>query len=214
MIRTNHPFALVATVAALLFAASPALATPIHALGDQDPAAAGFRTGGGFDDWSRGWRFSANASDLEITGLGMQSPASGNFILSLFEATSGTVLAQENVTHTSGDWQWTALSSGIALNQGSEYIVSLHSPDNARYYFGRESTIGASWFPTGDIEYIEMAYCNNCAPDTLPTNTLSRYQYGVVDIEYRVVPEPNTALLMGLGLVGLTWSGSRRSPLA
>jgi hypothetical protein len=215
MIRRNHRLALAASLAAALFLSStPALSITIHALGDQDPVASGFNNGGGFASWTRGWRFAVAAPDIEVNGLGMRAPAAGDFIISLFEAATGTVLAQESVAHTAGDWQWSTLSSGVALSQGSEYIVALHSPNAGRYYYGRESTVGSSWFPSGDIEYVEMNYCNNCAPGTLPTSTLANYQYGVVDIAYTTIPEPNTALLMGIGLIGLVWSGGRSSPIA
>lgn len=215
MTRSPRARLLVALATSFFFIAIalPAASMTIHALGDQDPGAAGFRVGGGFDAWTRGWRFRVNDPDIAVTGLGLAAPGSGDFILSLFDASNGSVLAQQNVTHHAGSWQWSTLSSAVHLSNGSEYIVAVHSPGNAQYYFGRESAALPSWFPTGTIEYLETAYCNDCAPDTLPTNTLANYQYGVVDVEYTVVPEPNSALLMGLGLCGLVWSGGKQTPI-
>jgi len=187
---------------------SPALGMSIHALGDQDPGASGFRTGGNRADWTRGWRFTVNTAGLSVSELGMQAASAGDFVITLFEEASGTAIASTSVTHSAGGWQWTSLASSVALNQGANYIVALHSLNNARYFWGRRSDIGNSWFPTGgDIDYLDMRYCNNCAPGTLPTRVLNDYQYGVVDIGY-TVPEATTTILMVLGLVGLAWQGT------
>jgi len=185
--------------------AAPTLAVPIHALGDQDPIAAGFTRGANFAGWTRGWRFSVATAGVSVSELGMFAGSSGDFVISLFDVASGLVLAQQSVTHTRGAWQWTGLASSVALTQGAEYTVALSpAAKKKRYYFGSLATVGSSWFPNGDLQYLDTRYCNGCAPGTMPGLSLSDTQYGLVDVGYSV-PEASALLMLTLGLAGLAW---------
>ncbi len=186
--------------------ASPAASAPIHPLADQDPVAAGFSRGARFGRWTRGWHFRVNAAGVSVSELGMRAASSGDFVISLWDVAAGAIVAQTALTHTAGAWQWSALSSAVALTQGADYIVALHAPRRARYFWAQQSTVGSSWFPTGAIEYLDTRYCNRCTAGTLPASALAGYQYGLVDIGYSV-PETATAVLLILGLTGLAWQG-------
>ncbi|MEW6677623.1 MAG: PEP-CTERM sorting domain-containing protein [Pseudomonadota bacterium] len=196
--------------------ASPGHATPIHSLGDQDPDAFGFSTNNIFFGNSRGWRFTATTDDLLVTQLGIAPVTSGSFTLSLWDFAGQSLLAQTTLGNVvGGEWNWGDLNSGVQLQSGMDYLVmGIGNDPGATYYFG--SGLPASWYPSNEISYVEMRYCNGCNANSFPTNTLSGYQYGLVDIGYErsipsqnAVPEPSSLALIGLGL-GLLVAGAAR----
>ncbi|MCA9064842.1 MAG: PEP-CTERM sorting domain-containing protein [Planctomycetaceae bacterium] len=189
----------VACVAVLVATSEHVQAGDIHPLGEQTPGGAGWL----LNDpsvWSRGWRFTANVTDIYVTELGLNTPIAGqDFQLDLWDVGTQTSLASVNAVST-GDWHFESISP-VQLQQGNDYIVSLFSDDGDTYYFG--SSIPASWFPTGDIQYVTMQ-AHNSPGNPFPTAQLGGFQYGVPDIGYQIgspasVPEPSSFALFGIG---------------
>jgi len=140
---------------------------------------------GGNPDQIRGWRFRANEPGMVVTRLGVNTAVSDStpHVVTLFDFATEMLLAQ--VTSPVGPgWQWVEIPP-VPLVLGQDYVVQAHSSVDNWYYFGDLDDLGASWFPTGPIEYVEMRFDNDVTnPSDFPTRILNDYQYGVVDIGY------------------------------
>lgn len=152
----------------------------------QNPATTGFSTYNSTTSSTKyqwGWRFRANTPGMSILRLGANFPnqATTPHIVTLFDAATQTILAQETVQAGSG-WQFTELFSPVTLTQGAEYIICGFT--HANYY--HDTSISASWKPTGDIEYLHGKGRSSSAltPNDFPTSTYSNRLYGVVDFGY------------------------------
>jgi PEP-CTERM motif len=201
----------------LLVTAQQSLGAQTHSLGDQDPQASGFSTNSIFFGNARGWRFTANVSNITVTQLGIHPVTSGSYTLTLWDYAAQTTLAQTTIANVTGNsWNFANLASGVGLVAGNDYVVmGIGNTEGSTYYFG--SGLPSSWYPTGDISYVDTQYCNDCSANSFPTQTLNGYQYGVVDIGYTTstVPEPASLALVsfGAGVLGLIARRSRkRSP--
>lgn len=188
-------------VASVLAASSCfASATLINPLDQFDPGS--FNINPNVTNWGRGWQFSVNADDVWVTQLGLITPTTGNYSLSLFDVSAHTEIASIDNLSGGNSWEFFDIAP-IELSNGSNYIVELFGIGTNAYYFSTAFTE-----PTGTIDYVDMKYCNSCAPGTYPTNTLQGYMYGIPDISYQIgaptnqVPEPSILALVGMGLAG------------
>lgn len=194
---------------------APVSAASNYALDMQDPVTAGFTTSSA-SDAVRGWHFQANISGIYVTELGIFSPVSDTtpITVTLFDFATQSILAQVTTTPGAG-WRFEDLATPVALTQGSEYIVTGYF-SGTQYYFGKRSSVGESWFPTGDIEYLDMRYDTLVSPTDFPTQVLYDWQYGIPDIGYEIlsavtVPAPAAVVLAGLGATAVTWLRRRRA---
>lgn len=196
--------------AVLAFASLSANATT-HSLDDQLPV--GFSTNTLFSGNARGWEFTAGVADISVSELGVAPASGGSYTLSLWDVATQSVLAQTTLSSVSGgQWNWASLSAPVTLTAGASYLVmGIGNDSNQTYYFG--SDLPQSWYPSGDINYTRMKYCNSCSANTFPLASLNNYQYGLVDIGYTVssVPEPSSFAMLGLGVLALGLVSRRKS---
>lgn len=209
---THKLFSTLLLAAAGAAAMCSAQAAPVHALGDQAPV--GFNVGG-VANAARGWTFSLGVPAITVTELGLITPhgdTNTTRVATLWDFTTSTVLAQTSVAAGSG-WVWTTIAP-VTLTAGHDYLVSYFS-EVADYYFAAP---GSNWRPSGDVVYQDMRYCNFCTANSVATNVLNGFQYGLIDIGYTVgaqnsVPESGAFGLVTLaGLLALT--AARRSKTA
>jgi hypothetical protein len=196
----------------LAFASLVANAAPIHSLGDQTPT--GFATNNIFSGNARGWEFTAGANDILISELGIAPASGGSYTMSLWDVATQSVLGQTTLSNVSaGQWNWANLTAPVALSAGASYlVVGIGNDSNQSYYYS--NNLPQSWYPSGDINYTKMVFCNACTANSYPTNSLSNFQYGLVDVGYTEgsnVPEPSSILLFGLGALALGSIRHRKS---
>jgi hypothetical protein len=130
------------------------------------------------DDSQRGYRFSADTPIL-VTQLGKNEPNGVGKTVTLFDASTQTILAQQQVSGPAATWVYQDLAP-LWLTAGSQYIVEIFNPASTpNYYFGQP--------PTGmnsHITYYDMRYCNSCSANTFPTGILNNMLYGYVDFTF------------------------------
>lgn len=197
----------------LAFASLVVNAAPIHSLGDQNPT--GLNQNDQFSGNARGWEFTVGATDILISELGIAPASGGSYTMSLWDAASQSVLAQTTLSNVSaGQWNWANLTAPVALSAGASYLVMGIGNDSGQSYYYKNN-LPQSWYPSGDINYTKMVFCNNCTANTFPTSYLMNFQYGVVDVGYAEgtsnVPEPSPILLFGLGALALGAARRRKS---
>jgi hypothetical protein len=186
-------------------------ATPINPLGGNDLS--GFTTNNS-GNWGRGWRFTANASDINVVELGAWAPTVGTtYDLVLWDTLTSSAIASTSIT-AADNWVYSAVSP-VTLINGRDYIVELYNAEGPSQYYYYNGVGPGPWEPTGDISYVNMTFCNDCNSGDLPTDILTDYQYGVPDIGYvrgaiTSVPEPVTVSIFGAGLAGAVALRRRR----
>ncbi len=163
-------------------------------LGQQNASTAGF-TSGGAANCTRSWRFQVNIPGVLVTHMACWYPDSTTQpkTLTLFDFQTQQVLAQEITTPGPG-WCIVQLTTPVQLTQGMQYLIAGHTITSS-YYFG--GSPAPTWFPTGDIQYMDMRFNNGQPPSVFPTSTLSNIQYGVVDFGY--VTGPSLTVTAGMG---------------
>ncbi|MHC4839465.1 MAG: choice-of-anchor D domain-containing protein [Planctomycetota bacterium] len=154
-----------------------------YPLTQQDPLATGFSQTSSASPYNRGWRFTCNSGGISVVRLGSHVPvasASTTKTVTLWDHASQAVLGQVTTGPGTG-WQWTDLPTPVLLNNGSDYVICVHSTNG--YYY--DSTAASSWLPTGDITYVQYMYGSTATPSTFPTTPGGTDdQYGVCDFGY------------------------------
>ena len=156
--------------------------------------------------------FQAN-SDISVTSLGFfdQSAdgvlAGGPAFVGLWTA-AGALLASTTVTGTdplggfddtgaaiSGDFRFVPLAVPVALTAGAQYVVAAATTASSGEVFNT-----ATFATPSEITIVGGALDSTANTLTFPATPFSG-ELGRANFEF--VPEPTTALLLGLGLAGL-----------
>ncbi|MCF6227987.1 MAG: Ig domain-containing protein, partial [Planctomycetes bacterium] len=164
------------------------ISAQIYPLGQQNAGTgAGFQ--GGFlsgNERQRGWRFKVNIAGVRVSRLGCDYP-NGDVTVTLFEVAAPQAIVAQVFCPQGWGWQWTGLAAPVTLQKGSEYIIVGHSTNATRYQYGSRSQLAATWFPGGDINYIEGRFSiPTTTSSTFPTGISPNMQQGVVDFGYTV----------------------------
>ncbi|MEZ5992556.1 MAG: DUF4082 domain-containing protein [Planctomycetota bacterium] len=199
-------FLALTTLIASAFLAT-ALSAQTYPLGALSPVTDGFSATDGIDR-NLGWRFKANGTNINVTELGCWLPNSATtaHTVSLFDVASTNLLAQVTVNPSAG-WQYGTLTTPVALTDGNDYCVVAYAPTGANYYW--KSNPGASWNPTGTIQYLGSVNSNGGdTPNTYPTGFQTTFMRGCADIGYNTGPvAPNiTSTAPATGVVGNLYS--------
>jgi hypothetical protein len=148
-------------------------------------------TTGGVVNSQRGFRFSPN-TDILVTSFGKREPTGTDRYVTLFDNTSTSIIAQQQVSGPAAAYSYSALPNPIWLTQGTQYVIQLFQGSADGYYFGTSSQIDSR------LTYYEMMYCNTCTQNTFPTSTLSNMHYGYADFLFyyknSVTPAPTYSL--------------------
>ena len=160
---------------------------------------------GGVGNSQRGFRFSPN-QDILVTDFGKDEPTGTTRYVTLFDFSTQAIIAQTQVPGPAAVYSYTALAQPVWLTAGTQYVLELYQDTADGYYFGTSSQINPL------LTYFDMRYCNSCTQNTFPTNTLTNYQYGYPDFQFRthqqVSPAPSFVLGAGSTTTTLTSSGS------
>ncbi|MCF6227973.1 MAG: putative Ig domain-containing protein, partial [Planctomycetes bacterium] len=154
-----------------------------YPLTEQDPSTTGFTSSTSTSARQYGYQFTCNSGGVTVYRLGSNMPAASAGIaktVSLFDAATSNLLGQVTTGPGTG-WQWTDLASPILLQNGSDYIVCVHTTNG--WY--QDTTAQASWRPTGDIQFVGGRYIATSSANSFPTTLYTgTQQYGVADIGY------------------------------
>lgn len=129
---------------------------------------------GGSTSSQRGFRFSPN-TDILVTSFGKREPNGTTRYVTLFDNTSTSIIAQQQVSGPAAAYSYSALPNPLWLTQGTQYVIQLYQGAADGYYFGTSSQIDPR------LTYYDMLYCNSCTQNTFPTSSLSAYHYGYAD---------------------------------
>lgn len=161
-----------------------------------------FTQGGGVGPTPRGWDFVVS-QPIYVEQLGINAAFELPITMSLWDATTQTLLGQTTVNAQPYSWAFADLTSAIQLTPGDTYSV-IGWADTTNYgqaWYIYNNTPPSEFNPTGTVTYLNTRYDNGIGPDSFPLGTLSApAQYGVADIGYTLVPEPGTLALIGAGL--------------
>ena len=197
---------------ALLFALGlwtpqPAGATPMHTA----PTA-----GGAFDSTlTIGFEFTVGPDPVEITALGIQtsgignSPTRGVGLWELDGTPLATVLVEQANDPTSDGYTWGALGSPVLLQANTTYVIAART-DNTTYSFELlTNNLLDPAFSLGAGRWATGSFANDPNP-AFAANSDATYWWPHANAQFSVVPEPSTALLLALGLAGISAHRRRR----
>ncbi len=146
---------------------------------------------GGSVNSQRGFKFSPN-TDILVTSFGKREPNGTTRYVTLFDNTSTTIIAQQQVSGPLGVYSYSALPNPLWLTQGTQYVLQLFQGAADGYYFGSSSQIDPR------LTYYDMRYCNSCTQNTFPTSSLAAMHYGYADFLFYykniVIPAPTYSI--------------------
>jgi hypothetical protein len=153
-------------------------------------------TSGGSINSQRGFRFSPNV-DILVTSLGKNEPNGTDRYVTLFDNTSTSIIAQQQVSGPLGVYSYSALPNPIWLTHGAQYVIQLYQGATDGYYYGSSTQIDSR------LTLFDMKYCNSCTQNTFPTNTLAGMHYGYADFlfYYRNMVSPEPTYVLGSSVI-------------
>ncbi|MGZ3921700.1 MAG: DUF2341 domain-containing protein [Bacteroidia bacterium] len=131
-------------------------------------------TSGGSTNSQRGFRFSPNV-DVLVTSFGKYEPNGSTRYVTLFDVTTQSIVAQQQINGPALQYSYTALPNPLWLTQSTQYILQLYQGASDGYVYGTSSQID------NRLTYYDMRYCNSCTQNTFPTSVLANYHYGYAD---------------------------------
>jgi hypothetical protein len=193
-----------------LLLAPAAGASPILA-GGTDNSASQY-----FSGYMQGYDFTPT-TNLSLTALGFwdsaQDGLSEAYQVGLWDTTSQTLLAQatidnadpldESLVVKGGAWRYETLGIAIALSSGTTYTVAFQT--GSSNMFSADALQLSSWSTDPNVTFsddIRYVADPGLAFPSLTFSDPANYR-GNVNALITVVPEPDTALLLSLGLMGL-----------
>lgn len=185
-----------------LILAPTAIAATVYPLGMVDSSGAHSTSP---DGWGRGYSFSVTTNDVWVTDLAWNTPSDLNFgyDIGLWDMDTQTQIASaSNLVGTGGTWATTSVSP-VELSFGGNYAVTLYSFDGDVFWSGESAYIPG----TADISYTSAQYCRSCTLGMLPSLSMARYNYGLVDIGYQIGEPSPVPLPAGLPMLAVAMAG-------
>jgi len=161
---------------------------------------------GGVGNSQRGFRFSPN-EDILVTDFGKDEPTGTTRYVTLFDFATQAIVAQTQVPGPAASYSYAPLAQPVWLTAGTQYVLELYQNASDGYYFGSSSQINPK------LTYFDMRYCNSCTQNTFPTNTLTNFQYGYPDFQFRTHQQvsPAPTYVLGAGSTTTTLTGNATS---
>jgi PEP-CTERM motif len=188
-------------LAVMAFSVSAAAGTIIYPIGMASTSS--FSNGAGVGETPRGWDF-VISQPITVMQLGINAGVSMDITMSLWDATTQTLLGQTTVTSSPFAWTFADLGTPIDLTPGDTFSVIgwADTTNTGVPWYIYNNGPPAAFNPTGTVTYLNTRYDNGIGPSAFPQFTIgSPAQYGVADIGYMSsVPEPGTIALIGSGL--------------
>ena len=157
--------------------------------------------------------------DIYLTATGATSVSGYQFAI-LYDAEVGGGNSLVNAPTHAAAASWTSGGGGLNLNTGTAFAAAisastLTTPADDITAADGKVQIGSIVFTTGTVttDGIDVSGCYNCTAfgptgdGAVGSGDLTTVFNGLA---INVVPEPTTASLLGLGLLGLTVAGRRR----